>query len=296
VVPEYPVSRIPAHVRATIAATPPSHRDFGYFVDANTFVSSNFGNHRGFAGKSLPISYEFDDPDNWLREKANTIIRDYIRPRPEIVKKADQFFSAHLKDRYIIGVQLRGTDSLVESRRGRLGHCLDFSRYLHLITELLCLRSDALIFAASDAESSINRLREMFGNRVLAFEAFRHQGGSLAGKGPTGCIMPAHLTGDPDMAAKGGEDAIIDYLLLSRCNHLVHNGSSLARTVMLNVPEMPVSTTVPEASYLNRIPYYCWLWTRHLPPLFLRPVPRRIKDLGRTAWRKFTTPETQDPV
>jgi hypothetical protein len=287
VVSEYPVSRIPTHVREIIAVRPPNHRDLGYFADENTFVSNNFGDHPGFAGQSVPIPYEFEDPDYSLRKMVSTIIRDHIRPRSEIIRKAELFFSANLEGRYIIGVHMRGTDALIESRRYRLGHHLDFSRYFRHLNDILCLHPDALIFAASDAESSIDRLREMFGSRVVAFQAFRHHGGSLAGKGPTGCIMPGHLTRDPDMAAKGGEDAIIDYLLLSRCNHLIHNGSSLARTVMLNVPEMSISSTVAEFAYLNRIPYYCWRWTRHLPPLFLRALPHSVKALAFATWRKM---------
>jgi hypothetical protein len=35
------------------------------------------------------------------------------------------------------------------------------------------------------------------------------------------------------------EEAVIEYLLLSRCEELVHNGSSLARTVLLNAPDLP---------------------------------------------------------
>lgn len=44
---------------------------------------------------------------------------------------------------------------------------------------------------------------------------------------------------DRDKAARNGEEAVIEYLLLAQCNYLVHNGSSIARTVLLKVPEMP---------------------------------------------------------
>jgi hypothetical protein len=45
------------------------------------------------------------------------------------------------------------------------------------------------------------------------------------------------------VAARNGEDAVVEYLLLSRCDYLVHNGSSLARTVLLNAPELPHTNT-----------------------------------------------------
>ena len=73
-------------------------------------------------------------------------------------------------------------------------------------------------------------------HRVIAYDSIRHQGGEAAGQGPTGWIMPAYIASDRDVAARNGEDAVIEYLLLSRCHYLVHNGSSLARTVLLNAP------------------------------------------------------------
>ncbi len=96
---------------------------------------------------------------------------------------------------------------------------------------------------ASDAQSSINFIREIFGSRVVTYDSVRHQDGAPAGKGPTGWIMPAYITYDRNVAAINGEEAAIEYLLLARCDSLVHNGSSLARTVLLKVPEMPHTNT-----------------------------------------------------
>ena len=55
--------------------------------------------------------------------------------------------------------------------------------------------------------------------------------------------MPAYIAANRDVAARNGEDAIIEYLLLSRCDYLVHNGSSLARSVLLNAPNLPHTNT-----------------------------------------------------
>jgi hypothetical protein len=252
----YPVSRIPVHIRNTIKRRPPNDREFGFFADEHTFVSNNFGKHRGFENKALKIPHQFDDPDDPLRQRASEIIRKYIRPRPEIIEKVDQFYTKYFKGRFVIGVHLRGTDALVHPSRVRVGNYLDFERYFSRLDQLSKLESNATIFVATDAQSTVIKMREQFGDRVVTTDALRHQGGELAGKGPTGEIMPAHLTADPDLAARGGEDAVVDYLLLSRCNHLVHNGASLARTVMLKMPELAVSTTLPKPSYLTRVAYY----------------------------------------
>src|SRR6185369_11510514 len=63
------------------------------------------------------------------------------------------------------------------------------------------------------------------------------------GKGPTGWIMPAYIAGDRDRAERNGEEAVVEYLLLSSCDYLVHNGSGLARTVLLNAPQLPHTNT-----------------------------------------------------
>lgn len=55
--------------------------------------------------------------------------------------------------------------------------------------------------------------------------------------------MPAYITHDRDAAARNGEDAVAEFLLLSRCSYLVHNGAGLALTVLLGNPAMPHTNT-----------------------------------------------------
>jgi hypothetical protein len=144
----------------------------------------------------------------------------------------------------LTGVRARGTDatSSQELRAFRQGS-LVLSRYVAEIERLLELQPRAKLFVATDEQASLDHLAKVFGPRVLAYESVRHQGGEAAGQGPTGWIMPAYIARDRDGAAKNGEDAVVEYLLLSRCHYLVHNGSSLARTVLLNAPHLPHTNT-----------------------------------------------------
>jgi len=239
--PEFPVSILSKDLRLLIDAQFPEP-ELGYYVNPTTFVSNNYKNYKR---KALPIPHKpyQPDPDVSIRTKASVIIRQHVRPRAEIEAEADKFFTEQLKGRPTIGVHLRGTDALVDPKRVRQGHHLDFSAYKYVIEGLLRAEPASQLFVASDSETSVEKMRQMFGDRVIASNALRHKGGPLAGKGPTGGIMPAYLTEAPDLAALSGEEALIDYLLLSRCSALVHNGSSLSRTVMLNVPSMPVFNT-----------------------------------------------------
>ena len=155
----------------------------------------------------------------------------------------DDFFARHLVGHPLIGFHARGTDatSIQELRAFRQGSLVP-SRYVAAIARLLDVQPGARIFVATDAQASLDHLTKAFGRRVVAHESVRHQGGEAAGQGPAGWIMPAYIARDRDVAAMNGEDAVIEYSL-SRCHYLVHNGSSLARTVLLNAPRLPHTNT-----------------------------------------------------
>lgn len=244
VVAAYPASTIPQYIREIISCNHPSPFEVGYFADEYAFVSNHFGDHPALIGKTLPIPYLLDDPDDRLRQKANDIIRCFIRPRDYIQQKVNNFFQQYMSGHYVIGVHARGTDAISkeEVRPHRQGS-LVLSKYITEIQQLLEVQPAARIFVATDDQSSLEYLREAFESRVFAYDSIRHESGEAAGKGPTGWIMPAYIAGDRDRAAKNGEEAVIEYLLLSQCNYLVHNGSGLARTVLLNAPLLPHTNT-----------------------------------------------------
>jgi hypothetical protein len=244
VIPGHPASSIPEPVRARLSAEPPSPHEVGYLADEHTFVSSHFGDHPQLTGTALRIPYRWDDPDDALRRQAKAIIDRYIRPRAYLLQKVDDFFASRMAGHHLIGVHARGTDatSRQELRPFRQGS-LVLSRYVAEIERLLDTQPRAKILVASDEQATLDHLASAFGVRVIAYDTVRHRDGEAAGQGPTGWIMPAYIARDRDVAARNGEDAVIEYLLLSRCHQLVDNGSSLARTVLLNAPELPHTNT-----------------------------------------------------
>jgi hypothetical protein len=239
VVSSYPASCISQNLRAAISHRPPTAFEAGYEVDGTHFVTAHFGDHADLEGLALSIPYLFQDPGDNIRRRAAAIIRDFIRPREYIRAKVTRFLEDHLKGQYVIGVHIRGTDAVSrqEIRPYRKGS-LHLPRYVEEIERLLQYHSDAAIFVASDDQSSVDFVKNRFGSRVIAYDSLRHQGGETAGSGPTGWIMPAYIAGDRDRAARNGEEAVIEYLLLAHCDYLIHNGSSLARTVLLKSHEM----------------------------------------------------------
>lgn len=244
IVPEFPASSIPAEVTAAIEGSYPDQNDLGRFVDPRTFVTTHYGDHPALEGRAPAIPYMDGSAPPALRRWTSQIMRDYVRPRAYLQRKADAFFAQRLEGRDVIGVHVRGTDavSAQETRAYRRGS-LDLDRFVRAVSDQLVQRPDARVFVATDAQSSFDHLAAAFGDRVVGYDALRHAGGDAAGEGPTGLIMPAYITNDRDAAARNGEDAVVEYLLLGRCAHLVHNGAGLAMTVLLNDPRQPHTNT-----------------------------------------------------
>lgn len=238
--PAHPVASLPDRVRQAISARFPSPFEVGYFADPDTFVSAHFGDHPELAGKALSIPYLVDDPDDDLRRQTAELIERYVRPREYILQKVDRFYRQEMDGGPVIGVHARGTDAVSsqEVRPHRRGSLI-LARYRAAIERLLEEEPTARIFVATDDQASLDYLDRSFPGRVLACDSTRHRGGEAAGHGPTGWVMPAYIAEDPDIAARNGEEAVVEYLLLARCRHLVHNGGSLARTVLLCVPDLP---------------------------------------------------------
>ena len=243
--PGFAVANIPKRVRADIAANRPTPYEIGHLVSDEAFVSCHFGDHSLLRGLSLRIPYEWDDPDERLRREAKEILNDSVRPRSYILQKVEDFYARHLAGHHVIGVHARGTDATsTREVRAFRNNSLVLSRYTSEIEDLLERHPRAKIFVATDEESSLRQLEAAFPQRVISYDSVRHQDGEQpAGQGPTGWIMPGYIAADRDVAARNGEDAIIEYLLLSRCQYLVHNGSSLARTVLLNAPNLAHTNT-----------------------------------------------------
>ena len=125
---------------------------------------------------------DYAEPSDRLRQRTSAIIRDYVRPRDYIAERVDRFFHEHLVGRYVIGVHIRGTDALVDPKRKESR--VNFPKYFAIVERLLRKNSHALIFVASDAEDSIDRMRERFDERVIAYDSIRHKSGEFRGKAP----------------------------------------------------------------------------------------------------------------
>lgn len=244
IVAEYPAAAVPDYVSALVESSFPDQSKLGYFADAHAYVTSHYGDHESLRGTTPRIPYTTGNPSAALRQQTSEIIRAFVRPRQYVERVVEQFYDDHMRGRTVIGVHVRGTDAVSEkeTRAYRQGS-LNLERFAAAVAQQLDERPRAKVLVATDAEASLRYLTDAFGDRVFSYDAVRHTTGEVAGRGPTGCIMPAYVAADSTSAARNGEDAVVEYLLLTRCSHLVHNGASLATTVLLHNPLMPHTNT-----------------------------------------------------
>lgn len=161
-------------------------------------------------------------------EKAH-LLKSWVRPRPRLAERVETFHADQLEGHHVIGVHVRGTDFLCAADGP---DALDLTRFFSEVDERLAEvgRESCRVLIASDDQSYVNRFRERYGDLCVAYDAVRSSGADpLAGAGPTGKIMPGFLADGGRRAVQNGADVVVEFSLLCRSDHLVHNASTVAR-------------------------------------------------------------------
>lgn len=160
------------------------------------------------------------------RERACEIIQKYIKLKPYLKNKIDQFCDLYINNRYVIGIHFRGSDKSSESPR------VAFSVVKDEILKVINGRSDYTIFVATDEQGFINYMTEKFGNKIVYnFDAIRSQDNSPI----------HHFEGKPmNDPYKLGLDAVIDSYLLSKTNIMIRTQSNLSSSAANINPNLRV--------------------------------------------------------
>jgi len=170
------------------------------------------------------------------REAGSDFVRRYIRFRPHIARKIFDFFEVKLRGYYVIGVHVRGTDGHSAPARGV---DIPFDAYFSEIENKFAEvgRDRCRVFIATDEQNFISLFEDRFGEDVVYYDAIRKvDGDGIFGKGPTGQVLPAYITKDRDIAAKNGDDVVVEYGLLCSSDLFLHNESSISTAVRFSVP------------------------------------------------------------
>lgn len=170
-------------------------------------------------------------------DRGAALVHRYVRPRRHIRHRADALYDSQLAGYYVIGVHVRGTDGFGAPARGVE---TPFDRYFHEIEKRLRAvgRDACRVFLATDEEAFVSRFEERFGPLLVYCDTVRNvEGDEIFGSGPTGQVMPGYIAKDGASAVANGEDAVVEYTLLTRSDFLVRNFSSLSLAASYSVPE-----------------------------------------------------------
>lgn len=163
------------------------------------------------------------------RERASELIQKYVHLRPEIAEELETFVNTHFKDHYVIGIHHRGTDKKTEAPIVPYEKTLTTLNWV--ISNLSDEQRDKLkVFVATDEQNFLNFLIPIFPNNVIYSDFVRSTDD-----------QPLHY--NPSIYSSNyqkGKEALLDCLLLSRCNFLLFpTTSSLSIASMKFNPNLP---------------------------------------------------------
>ncbi len=171
------------------------------------------------------IAFTLEAQFQMPRDRAHALIKKYINIKPHITKKIDIFYYEHMKNFHVIGVHYRGTDKHLEAPK------VSYEKMFEIVHREFLSHSimrPTKIFVATDDQRFMQFMKERYGHFVCGINAMRsvdHKAVHVEKKGSN---------------YKKGEDALIDCVLLSKCDLLIKMSSNLSDTSQMFNPKMQV--------------------------------------------------------
>lgn len=160
----------------------------------------------------------------YSREEINRLINSYIKYKPHIRKKVNEWVNKNFIGHFVIGVHYRGTDKYLEVNP------VPYQIMINTIQQKVeeHLQENLKIYVATDEAEFLDIMKTTFPGYVCCLEeAMRSTNGA-----------PIHYTTtDP---YKQGEEALLDALILSKTNLLIRTSSNLSLWSTYSNPQLPV--------------------------------------------------------
>jgi hypothetical protein len=191
----------------------------------------------------------------------------YFRIPPRVLETAKPI----LPPGRVLGVHYRGTDKQTTTWDS---NPITQDQYIFLINDFLAQRSDFdVIFAATDEHSFVDKLRSSVALPVVAL-------GEVA----------FHLSTEDTVSRKEKSDrAMVDCVLLSRCNCVIETSSALPSFAKLFNPELEIYRCAASKLFTN-MPYF------PVAPIPVLPVtkPESVEILRQTMQSDWTFEPSMD--
>lgn len=180
--------------------------------------------------------YEINDMINrgfpMSRDRAKELIDRYIHLKPEIEKEIGTILANNFNGHFVVGMHYRGTDKKLETPH------IPYTTYLYHAKwwmKEISKKEKPLIFIATDDENFLKYMCSIYGKKVIYNEYVRSTDES-----------PLHYGKDRYKSNyQKGKEALIDCILLSKCNVLLYPAASAFSMLSLkfnpSLPGVPLS-------------------------------------------------------
>ena len=192
------------------------------------------------------------NPSAECRKFFNKVVVDHIKLRDVVQGKIEQFANEHFSGAPRIGVHMRGCDDAktikgIKTRRTRrryLDRLIDY--YVSKIKEITKTYDDNVqIFIASDYQYCVDRISGMLGLDVITYDSFRSNNGHIFNTNQS--ILTKMCVDHREYEVIGpqrGEEAIIECMLLSKCNYFFKSVSNFSSAVLYFNPNIQYETMI----------------------------------------------------
>lgn len=183
-------------------------------------------------------NYKRKDFYEW-RCKINNIFKNYIKIKPHIVKKVDRIHQSFKKK--MIAVHFRHPSHSCEQGT------IYLRDYFTQIDKIFKVENDVAIFLATDTDFGIAAFSMRYSDKIIynkecdrtsmdnflswVYDSQKHKADEFGFLNGIGYELHNEKSGKNNNSTSFGEDVLLDVILLSKCNWLIHTISNLSLAV-----------------------------------------------------------------
>jgi hypothetical protein len=174
--------------------------------------------------KIRPPKNCLNSPNRECRLFVKDTLNKFITIVPHVQDKIDSFYKRNMKETGILGVHYRETKD-VRINPKWMGEN-PFKQFCELINKHLHNNPDDKIYLATDSYPAIDKFKNIFAEKIIHYNAIRSDNYEPIQYGfqtKDVALKEEHIIG-----IQAGEESLIECLLLSKCDTMIHGISNLS--------------------------------------------------------------------
>lgn len=159
------------------------------------------------------------------REVFHNAYSTFLKVRPHILKKVERFVKSNFLGKKVLGLHIRGTDTLFDRSRPSL----PLKYYIDLLNFYFESQEYDSVFLLSDQQHTINTLKEAFPRKIITYDCKRIPStgiNSLIYRKESDWIVQNKFT--KGSGYRRGENVLVEILILSQVSLLLKTVSQMS--------------------------------------------------------------------